>query len=82
MTKQTKQTKKAVKKEVRYEYWFAFMDRNNKMRNALADCKYLINSRETVLQAQADIERIVNGNFKCFVNFQLLRKKYITVEGK
>lgn len=83
MNKQmTKQTSKKVvkKKKARYEYWFCFVDRNNKMQSTLADCVCLINSREALLQAQAEIEHIVNGNFKCFVNFKLLRKKFITVE--
>ena len=75
-------TKKAGKKEQRFEFWFAYIDNNNKVQNALADCRYLINSRETVLQAQEDIRRIVNGNFKCFLNFKMLRKKYITVEDE
>lgn len=73
---------KAKKKEVRYEYWFAYADSNNKLQNALADTKYLINSRELLLRAQDDIRRIVGGNFKAFYNFQLLRKKYITIESE
>jgi hypothetical protein len=74
--------KVAKKKEVRYEYWFAFADNNNKLQNALADTKYQLDSREKILRAQEDIRRIVGGNFKAFYNFKLLRKKYITVESE
>ena len=77
-----KKTENKTKKSIRYTYWFAYADNNNKLQNAIADCKYLINSREKILQAQEDIRRIVNGNFKAFYNFQLLGKKYITVEDK
>ena len=76
-------SKKVVKKkEVRYEYWFAFADNNNKLQNALADTHYELNSRERVLQAQEAIRRTVGGNFRAFYNFKLLRKKYITVESE
>lgn len=73
---------KKAKKKVMYEYWFAYADRCNKLQNALADTHYLINSRERMLQAQNDIRRITGDNFKAFYNFQLLRKKYITIESE
>lgn len=67
-----------TKKSVRYSYWFAYADNNNKLQNAIADCRYLINSRERMFQAQDDIRRETNGNFRAFYNFQLLGKKYVT----
>lgn len=78
----TTKTKENNKKQVRYEYWFAFADNNNKLQNALADTHYELNSRERVLQAQEDIRKIVGGNFKAFYNFKLLRKKYIEVKNE
>ena len=83
-----------TKKSVRYTYWFAYADNNNKLQNAIADCRYLINSREKMFQAQDDIRREkmfqaqddirreTNGNFRAFYNFQLLGKKYVTEQGE
>ena len=70
---------KKTKKKLKFEYWFAYADRCNKLQNALADCNYEINSREKIMMAQNDLRRITGDNFKAFYNFKLLRKKYVDV---
>ena len=67
--------KKGTKKVV-YEMWFCYVDNNNKIQNALADVNYLINSRKRMWQAQEDLKKFAGGNFRCLVNYQILRKKY------
>lgn len=76
MVKEIK-TKKEAKKKLVYEMWFAYVDNNNKIQNALADVNYEINSRERMWQAQEDLKRFASGNFRCLVNYQVLRKKYV-----
>ena len=71
--------KENKKKKLVYEMWFCYVDNNNKFQNALADVNYLINSRERMREAQADLSRVANGNFRCLVNYQILRKKYVPV---
>ena len=70
------------KKEVRYEYWFCYVDRCNKFENALTDCKYQINSREMMHQAMNDLRHFTNDNIRAIVSYQMLRKKYVTVAEK
>lgn len=73
MEKETKTKKKLV-----YEVWFTYVDSNNKIQNALADVNYEINSLERMWQAQEDLKRFANGNFRFLVNYQVRRKKYVT----
>jgi len=72
--------KSKSKRKVMYEYFFSFSNRNNKLINLLADCEYLINSKEMVQRASADINRVTEGNFQAIIYFQLLRKKYVSKE--
>jgi hypothetical protein len=30
--------------------------------------------------AQNDLKKFANGNFRCLINYQMLRKKYVTEE--
>lgn len=76
MVEKTK-TKKETKKKAVWEMWFSYVDNNNKIQNALADVNYEINSRERMWQAQEDLKKYANGNFRCLVNYQVLRKKYV-----
>jgi hypothetical protein len=76
-TKETKKTKEAKpKREIRYEYFFSYVNRNNKFENLLADCEYLIESKELVQRACSDLHRVTQGNFHALINFKMLRKKY------
>lgn len=70
---------KDANKKLVYEMWFCYVDNNNKFQNALADVNYQINSRERMREAQDDLRRVANGNFRCLVNYQILRKKYVPV---
>ena len=67
-----KPTKKAV-----YEYWFCYVDNNNKFQNALVDANYEINSRERMKEAREDLRKVTNDNFRAIVNYVLLKKKFI-----
>lgn len=70
--------KSTTKKKLVYEMFFSYVDNNNKIQNALADVNYPIDSRERMWNAQNDIKKFANGNFRCLISYQVLRKKYVT----
>lgn len=76
MVKETK-TKKETKKKAVWEMWFAYIDNNNKIQNALADVNYEINNRDRMHQAQEELRQFANGNYRCLLNYKILRKKYV-----
>lgn len=78
---QKKEVKKVVKK-AQYEYFVSFIDNNNKFGSMIVDMNFLINSNTAVKNFNMDMNRALNGNFRCIVNFIFLRRKYINVEVK
>lgn len=72
--------KKPKKKKLVYEMFFSYVDNNNKIQNALADVNYPIDSRERMWNAQNDLKKFANGNFRCLVSYHVLRKKYVKEE--
>lgn len=68
-------TKKETEKKSKYTYWFAVVDKNNKIQNVIADTWYLINSRERMIMAQNDLYKNMQGNYRALVNYQLLGRK-------
>lgn len=78
---QKKEVKKVVKK-AQYEYFVSFIDNNNKFGSMIVDMNFLINSNAAVKNFNMDMNRALNGNFRCIVNFIFLRRKYINVEVK
>lgn len=72
---------RANKRKYKYSYWFCVMDANNKMKTLLADIVYELNTRENMLRLERDLNSILNGNYRCLVNFYLI-KKFIDKENK
>lgn len=68
-------TKKETEKKPKYTYWFAVVDKNNKIQNVIADTWYLINTRERMIMAQNDLYKNMQGNYRALVNYQLLGRK-------
>ena len=68
-------TKKETEKKSKYTYWFALVDKNNKIQNVIADTWYLINTRERMIMAQNDLYKNMQGNYRALVNYQLLGRK-------
>lgn len=68
------------KKKLVYEYWFSYVDRNNKIGNIMADCEYQLNSKENILRAYKDLRKVTRENFRAIVCFQMLKRKYVAAE--
>ena len=77
-----KKQEKQIKKKAQYEYFVSFVDKNNKFGSMIVDMNFIINSNEAVKRFTFDMNKALNGNFRCIVNFIFLRRKYIKVEVK
>lgn len=56
------------KKDSIAQYLFVYVDKNNKINNIITDMRYLIDSRESVMNLIAEINEVTRGNFKALVN--------------
>ena len=56
------------KKDSIAQYLFVYVDKNNKINNIVTDMRYLIDSRESVMNLIAEINEVTRGNFKALVN--------------
>lgn len=73
--------KKAKRKSYKYSYWFCVVDANNKMKTLLADINYELNTRENMIRLEKDLNAQLSGNYRCLVNFYLI-KKFIVEDKK
>lgn len=72
---------RANKRKYKYSYWFCVMDANNKMKTLLADIVYELNTRENMIRLEKDLNAQLAGNYRCLVNFYLI-KKFIVEDKK
>lgn len=72
---------RANKRKYKYSYWFCVMDANNKMKTLLADINYELNTRENMIRLEKDLNAQLAGNYRCLVNFYLI-KKFIVEDKK